>query len=195
MSKRSRDKGKRGEREAVELLKEVWPDCRRNLSQSRTAKAEGPDILGTGPYHFEVKRGSVKNCNLRNAWIQASDEAGMCIPVALTRVDHEEWLVALDWHAFSGILAENQRLQAEAESARLVAVRVAKAGADVEAGGAKVTNYTPTSDCWCEQVPHVLGCRGGIDCPHCGLAHNRAFLCPVPPPGVAVAPSHTQNGQ
>jgi hypothetical protein len=44
--KRSRSKGHAWERAVSDALRAIWPDARRNLSQTRSARREGPDILG-----------------------------------------------------------------------------------------------------------------------------------------------------
>lgn len=54
MGKKSRDKGKRIERYVANLLKEIWPEARRGLTQSRGAIE--PDVVGT-PFWVEVKGG------------------------------------------------------------------------------------------------------------------------------------------
>lgn len=57
MSKLSRTKGAAFERELSIRWREsgLFPDARRNLSQSRSAAREGGDILGTGEWHVEAK--------------------------------------------------------------------------------------------------------------------------------------------
>jgi len=59
-------KGQRGEREAAALLKSIWPDARRGISQSRGALEA--DIEET-PCHVECKVG--RRPNLRAALDQA----------------------------------------------------------------------------------------------------------------------------
>jgi hypothetical protein len=73
-AKRSRTKGAAFEREVARLLSTVWPDSRRNLSQSR--KGEGGDVLGT-PYHFELKCGA--SIDLDGALAQAERDALGCV--------------------------------------------------------------------------------------------------------------------
>jgi hypothetical protein len=69
MSKASRDKGKRGERAAVKLLREVYPDARRSANQS--GGAVQPDVDGT-PYWVECKTG--RSIGLWAALQQAIDD-------------------------------------------------------------------------------------------------------------------------
>jgi hypothetical protein len=64
-----RDKGKRGELEACEALKDVWPGLRRMYGQARQNSAT-PDIDGPGcPVHIEVKR--QEKINVHRAMFQA----------------------------------------------------------------------------------------------------------------------------
>ena len=72
--KRSRNKGAAFERAVSAMLATVWPDSRRNLSQSR--KGEGGDVLGT-PYHFELKCGAT--IDLDGALAQAERDALGCV--------------------------------------------------------------------------------------------------------------------
>jgi len=54
MGKRSRSKGGRGEREAAEALRPVFPEAFRRIGQTR-AKKRGADVEGCGPYFVEVE--------------------------------------------------------------------------------------------------------------------------------------------
>ena len=98
MSKLSRTKGARGEREVVALLRDVWAGIKRGLTQTRGGN-DAADVEGS-PYWIEVKIG--KKPNIVAAMEQAK-EATDGRPVAVfTRRDGEEWLVtmrAVDWVA------------------------------------------------------------------------------------------------
>lgn len=72
MGKRSRDKGANWERKVAKILANIWPEARRNLSQSRSARREGGDILGT-PFHVECK--AEKRVDVNAAWRQAQRDA------------------------------------------------------------------------------------------------------------------------
>jgi hypothetical protein len=73
MGKRSRDKGKRGELEACEALKDVWPGLQRTYHQAR-AGSDAPDIDGPGcPVWIEVKR--QERINVHEAMDQAQRAA------------------------------------------------------------------------------------------------------------------------
>jgi hypothetical protein len=69
MGKSQRDKGKRGERECVNWIKEIYPDARRSANQS--GGAAQPDVDGT-PYWVECKSG--KSIGLWAALKQAMED-------------------------------------------------------------------------------------------------------------------------
>lgn len=78
MGKRSRDKGANWERKVAKILANIWPEARRNLSQSRSARREGGDILGT-PFHIECK--AEKRVDVNAAWRQAKRDADASLPL------------------------------------------------------------------------------------------------------------------
>lgn len=102
MSKFSRDKGKRGERDVVRHLKAIWPDARRGL-QYRDG-AECCDVEGT-PFAVEVKTQlRLMRAPLREAWEQANKASKGRPPmvafretgremIAMVRMDDLVWLV------------------------------------------------------------------------------------------------------
>lgn len=98
MSKLSRTKGARGEREVVTLLREAWAGIKRGLTQTRGG-SDVADVEGS-PYWIEVKIGKKPNIN---AAVEQAKSATDGRPVAVfTRRDGEEWLVtmrAVDWVA------------------------------------------------------------------------------------------------
>ena len=97
MSKRSRDKGKRGERELAEVLREHgWRGAVRGQQRSGLDQA---DVVG-GPagWHFECKR--VERLSLWPAWEQAQRDAraggaGAGIAV-VTRRNSSPWLAVVE---------------------------------------------------------------------------------------------------
>lgn len=94
MGKASRDKGKRGEREARDQVRELWscPGC------VRTAQVSGKyagDLMG-GPegLHLEVKR--YKRIVSYDWMIQASeDKAPEEVPVVLSKEDRGAWCLTI----------------------------------------------------------------------------------------------------
>ena len=97
MGKRSRDKGKRGEREAAAKLEEVL-GCEARRSQQYCGEAGDADLLTSiEGIHWEVKR--MERFSLYPALQQASDDAADDdIPVVLHRRNNSIWVavVALD---------------------------------------------------------------------------------------------------
>lgn len=98
--RRSKAKGKTGEREVVHFLRAVWPSAKRGLGQARSA-GEVPDVDVPG-WWVEVKRKhrTVPRSALAQA-VAASGGSGR-IPVAICRDDGDKlgWTVTLrirDW--------------------------------------------------------------------------------------------------
>jgi len=99
MGNMSRSKGARGEREAIQVLKDELGDVlaselRRNLAQTRDGGVVG-DLLGLGPWAIEIKRASKP---LFAAWWEQALEQSPdgYVPVLMYRLDHaREWRVRL----------------------------------------------------------------------------------------------------
>jgi hypothetical protein len=66
----SKEKGKRGERRAVKILKKLWPQARRSANQANGAYM--PDVIGI-PMWAEVKEGLCPN--IWQAWEQADHDS------------------------------------------------------------------------------------------------------------------------
>lgn len=96
MGLRSRNKGKRGEREAAaEIARLFRVDARRGRQFS--GSDESPDIRTSIPrVHFEVKR--VESLRINAALDQAISDAGANIPVVFHKQNHRPWvaIVRLD---------------------------------------------------------------------------------------------------
>ncbi len=96
MGLRSRNKGKRAEREAAaELVRLFNVDARRG--RQFRGSDESPDIVADIPgLHFEVKR--CEDFRLYPAITQASEDAGQNVPVVLHRQNRKPWvaIVRLD---------------------------------------------------------------------------------------------------
>lgn len=93
----SREKGKRGERELAQKLKEYGYDCRRG--QQYNGADGSADVIGLPGMHIECKR--VERLNLYEAVNQAAREhIEEELPAVFHRKDHCEWLVTMrleDW--------------------------------------------------------------------------------------------------
>jgi hypothetical protein len=90
MSKSQRDKGKRGELEAVRQLRRVFPDAARRILND-AANETGVDLKGTGRLLIQVKnhRRYVPCSTLK----EIREVGG--IPVVMTKADHKPWLVVM----------------------------------------------------------------------------------------------------
>lgn len=101
--RRSKDKGKRGERMlAKELKRAGYEDARRGAQYAGKAHGgdDAPDVLGLPGIHIECK--FVEKLNLRDAMKQSKDDAAGTgdIPTVMHKKSREEWLVTMtleDW--------------------------------------------------------------------------------------------------
>lgn len=90
----SKDKGKRGEREAAAALRRVFGTYARRGQQFK-GTADSPDVVtGIEGVHFEVKR--TEQLSLYKAMAQASEDAGVTdVPVVLHRRNKKPWLAVV----------------------------------------------------------------------------------------------------
>ncbi len=96
MGLRSRNKGKRGEREAAAEVRKLFRTEARRGRQF-AGSDESPDIhTGIADVHFEVKRAEA--LRLYDALAQAIDDAGDNVPVVLHKQNRKPWvaIVRLD---------------------------------------------------------------------------------------------------
>jgi len=89
MSKTSREKGKRGEREVASLLREYGYDARRG--QQYHGGSDSPDVVGLAGVHIEVKR--TERLDLYGALAQSKGDAGEEMPIVVHRKNNAEWVV------------------------------------------------------------------------------------------------------
>jgi hypothetical protein len=101
MSRRQRDKGKRGERELATMLRDLFPELAEGIRrgwQTRHGGKDEADIEGL-PFHPEVAVGI--SPPIRAKMAQAvRDSNGGRTPIVFTRRDRDEWLVTMrfsDW--------------------------------------------------------------------------------------------------
>lgn len=101
----SRDKGKRGEREAAAKLREHGWDARRGVQYKGTP--DSPDVKAEefGDYfHTEVKR--TERFRLYPSLEQATDEAPEgVIPIVMHRRNYHDWVVVIRADDFLGEVA------------------------------------------------------------------------------------------
>ena len=98
MGKFSREKGKRGEREWAEFLRDRGFVSRRGVQFH--GGLDSPDVItrDLGRVHWEVKR--VEGLSLYMALDQARGDAGDKIPVIAHRRNGKPWVVILDADLF-----------------------------------------------------------------------------------------------
>ena len=106
MGKFSRDKGKRGEREVVNILRdELGSDLEIGRNHAQCDKG-GSDIAGNLPYSIEVKNHDKTSVGLW--WQQACKQAtpGKA-PVLIYKVPYKGWRVVLELDLFSVFPTDN----------------------------------------------------------------------------------------
>ena len=121
MGKKSRNKGKRGEREAAKMLSRLLGV---EVVRGRQFKGsdDSPDVSGLQDYglHVEVKRDErTASKSLYSAVEQAVNESGVLIPVVVTRRNYEDWLVAIraeDLPRFAAAIIESMTDGGESRS-------------------------------------------------------------------------------
>lgn len=94
----SRTKGHSFEREIACSLRTIYPDARRHL-EYQDAEANGVDIVHTGPYRIQCKRGK-KYAALSAIKEVTADELSGDVPVLITQGDRERILVVLPFEEF-----------------------------------------------------------------------------------------------
>jgi hypothetical protein len=97
MSQKSRNKGKRGEREAAKVLSKIL-----GMKLSRGVQYKGtpnsPDVTGLEDIglHPEVKRDErTISTTMYKALQQAENESGSHTPFLISRRNNKEWIIAL----------------------------------------------------------------------------------------------------
>ena len=107
MARKSREKGKRGERDAAQFLREHgYMDAKRG--QQYHGGPDSPDVLGVPGLHIEVKR--TETLQLYKALEQAQQDAsGIEFPVVMHRRNARKWVCILDAEDFFEIYTEFQK--------------------------------------------------------------------------------------
>lgn len=97
MGRKSREKGKVGEREVANILKKNGFDTKRGMQYH--GGPDSPDVTGLPGVHIEVKR--VENFRLYDAMAQSKRDAGDGeMPVVWHRKNRERWVVVMDYEDF-----------------------------------------------------------------------------------------------
>lgn len=103
MAKISRTKGKVGELEVVDLLKEHGFRARRGVQYS--GGGDSPDVIhDIAGVHVEVKR--TEALSLYTAMEQAASDAGTKMPVLFHRRNGKPWLVVMTAPDFLSVMKE-----------------------------------------------------------------------------------------
>lgn len=107
-NKANRSKGHRFEREIVQAFRRTFPEARRNLEFQKEAAAAGVDLINTGRWRIQCKRGKqyvsvtkineVKICPI---------EAGC--PVLLTKADNKPILAVLPFDELLALIRFKER--------------------------------------------------------------------------------------
>ena len=98
MSRASRQKGQRGEREICKLLAEkLGGEYKRNLMQTQDG---GYDVLGLEGFAIEVK--FQEKLSIEKWYKQTVDQADGKIPVLFFRRSREPWRIAIPYKGLSG---------------------------------------------------------------------------------------------
>ena len=101
MGMMSKRKGKVGEREVAELLRQNGYEARRG--QQYAGGGDSPDVIGLAGFHIEVKR--TENFQLYSALEQAIADRGYGeVPVVFHRRNGRQWVVVLDASDFLDII-------------------------------------------------------------------------------------------
>lgn len=102
----SRDKGKRGELELRDVLREHGYEARRGGQQGAGGSADAPDVIHNIPgIHIECKRVEAFSC-LTRAMAQARKDAGDKTPTVFSRTNKAEWLVTMPANTFFRLLLQ-----------------------------------------------------------------------------------------
>jgi Holliday junction resolvase len=101
----NRQKGKRGERYFANLLKEFFPEVRRNAGEQ--AQQGGVDLLGTEPFDFEIKFGKAYKSKLNRDLLDQIESEGKegNFHIVLVKPDHEKPYVLMPFVHFQVLLA------------------------------------------------------------------------------------------
>jgi Holliday junction resolvase len=102
----SRNKGKVGEREAAELLRNYGFDARRGVQFQ--GGPDSPDVVGLPGHHIEVKR--CEALSVYTALEQATaDRAEGLVPVVLHRRNNRQWIAVLNATDYLMLVRRAQR--------------------------------------------------------------------------------------
>lgn len=109
MGRRSKQKGKRGEREVANILKRYGYEARRT-AQYCGSTGDASDVIGLEGYHIEVK--NVERLNLWKAIEQSRHDAMEAgkkeVPVVVFKKSRTSWQICIEFEEFLKILQNHQ---------------------------------------------------------------------------------------
>lgn len=112
MGKKSREKGKRGERELASALRDYGYNCRRG--QQYCGDNGDADVVGLPGVHIECKR--VEKLNLYDAVDQAKCNCKCdLLPAVMHRKNNHEWLVTMPLEGWIQIYREYEAGRSQEE--------------------------------------------------------------------------------
>jgi len=110
----SREKGKRGERDVVKVLRSHgYSEARRGVQYH--GGPDSPDVVGVPGYHFEVKW--TKRTDMYGWIAQAKKDCGGNVPIVVHKKDGEEWLVIMTLEDFLDGIDQQRKSNSVAEVA------------------------------------------------------------------------------
>lgn len=106
MTINSKDKGKRGEREVVDILKTHGYENARRTAQYCGNTGDASDVVGLPGFHIEVKH--QEQVRLDDWWAQAvrDSEGTGDIPIVVHRKNGQKWKVTMDFETFLEVIRD-----------------------------------------------------------------------------------------
>lgn len=103
MGRKERDKGKRGEREAADALRQLGIEAARGRQYKGTPDSPDVQLTGYPQFHVEVKR---RNRWQIDRWIDQAEEEcnGLKIPVILSKKDGGKWVASMTIDTFASLV-------------------------------------------------------------------------------------------
>ncbi len=105
--KLSRTKGHSFEREIAKALRKIFPKARRHLENHEEDAANGADLIFTGKYRIQCKRGRKPSSLSAIKQVKADEMFGE-VPILVTQGDRERILVAMPWEEFLRLIQKGQ---------------------------------------------------------------------------------------
>jgi hypothetical protein len=106
----ARRKGLGFEREIAEILREFYPDARRQLEYHQ-ADCAGTDLMNTGHYRIQCKRKKTYVSLRAIEEVVCDEDIAGEVPVLIAKADRGRTLVALPFEEFLRLLRDSRRSQ------------------------------------------------------------------------------------